>query len=1758
MSGSGSLRTFSKGLNFDKLTTLNAGIGGYYDTVDTVIRKYPPKKYNSISNEIDDILNSRNCRSIICTLNTDNITYGSGNYSIYYTPYIINNSNNAFKLFDNDISDILLNSAFFGTNYNGITGVYVGDNYLVDGTYKGEWVAIKLQTPIKLSNYKIHRLSTLPNNSPRSFKIYGSYDGIIWVSIDTVIDLSLGAYINNIYSKDIGNTNYYSYYAININAIFPNNETYCNFIELVLNGSEGRTTYVPVYGYDNNIGSYSHNAKLTITNNPYSWKTAIFKNIDSDYVSIGLYDLNSNSNPYIGAIDKTTDIFKDLYINNLGISSQPANLIGNVIINGKTTIGNSSNSKENNFILDVYSKTSNNLVLFRNSNSHLSFSVSNDSNFNINTSTNQIYINPTIYTTRIIVADNNCNLTSNAKLYINGNSIFNGSVNINGIISGDASGLSNIKINEMTIQSNTKIGANILNIASNSPLNINNNNQLYLNYDSNVFKINDSNQLSFANDSTGQTGLTFWLSADLDASDMTQVQKIFFNQGNSYVGIKNDNPLSCLFVGSYGNLLRVASDNVNDCYFSQLGTLDNIGNNNHTKIKLIAPFTQSSITSQNNYDVSGSIYYNISGNNPTHTFSYEHNNSIFPLMIINKQGTVFINSNNTSITNNEKLVVFGNVSIFNSNINNPARVIIGDSTNNNSLLQTFGRIIVGTSNSDANLYSLYINNDAKFNNNVNVNGVINAYSNVIVSSNLIIGGTINGNGCNLSNLKISSLFLDNSNNKLNANFLKINSNTGINVNSNNELFINYDTSKFMIVSNQLTLSNSIAGSSYWLSAQIGITDPSQVSRVYFNLNESYVGIKNDNPLSCLFVGRYGNLMRVASDNVNDCYFSQLGTVDSISNNNNTKIKLIAPFTQSSITSSNNYDISGSIYYNITGDNPTHTFNYESNGIISPLMIISRQGTVFINSNNTTLSNNEKLAVYGNVSIFNSNAANPARVIIGDSTNNNSLLQTFGRIIAGTSNSDANLYSLYINNDAKFNSNVNINGVINAYSNVIISSNLIIGGTINGNGCNLSNLKISSLFLDNSNNKLNANFLKINSNTGINVNSNNELFINYDTSKFMIASNQLTLSNSIAGSSYWLSAQIGITDPSQVSRVYFNLNESYVGIKNDNPLSCLFVGRYGNLMRVASDNVNDCYFSQLGTVDSISNNNNTKIKLIAPFAQSSITSSNNYDISGSIYYNITGNNPTHTFNYESNGVILPLMIISRQGTVFINSNNTTLSNNEKLAVYGNVSIFNSNATNPATVIIGDSVNNNSLLQTFGRIIVGTSNSDANLYSLYVNNNAKFNSNLVINCNLIIGGTINGNGCNLSNLKISSLFLDNSNNRLNANFLKINSNTGINVNSNNELFINYDTSKFMIASNQLTLSNSIAGSSYWLSAQIGITDPSQVSRVYFNLNESYVGIKNDNPLSCLFVGRYGNLMRVASDNVNDCYFSQLGTVDSISNNNNTKIKLIAPFSQASITSSNNYDISGSIYYNITGANPTHTFNYESNGVISPLMIINRQGTVFINSNSTTLSNNEKLAVYGNVSIFNSNAANPTRVIIGDSTNNNSLLQTFGRIIVGTSNSDANLFSLYVNSNVKFNSNVVINCNLIASNSVIFTNTLTVGQSATPALNLSGYQLNVNGNMGLSGNIFTISDETLKKNVKTYENALYQINNCRGVSFNYINDNNKINIGVIAQEIEKIIPEVVETNIDGIKNVNYLGLIGVLIEAIKELNKKIDNKI
>ena len=60
-------------------------------------------------------------------------------------------------------------------------------------------------------------------------------------------------------------------------------------------------------------------------------------------------------------------------------------------------------------------------------------------------------------------------------------------------------------------------------------------------------------------------------------------------------------------------------------------------------------------------------------------------------------------------------------------------------------------------------------------------------------------------------------------------------------------------------------------------------------------------------------------------------------------------------------------------------------------------------------------------------------------------------------------------------------------------------------------------------------------------------------------------------------------------------------------------------------------------------------------------------------------------------------------------------------------------------------------------------------------------------------------------------------------------------------------------------------------------------------------------------------------------------------------------------------------------------------------------------------------------------------------------------------------------------------------------------------------------------------------------------------RGVSYT---KDGKTEVGVIAQEVEEVVPEVVQTNDDGMKSVAYGNLVGVLIESVKELKAEIED--
>lgn len=87
---------------------------------------------------------------------------------------------------------------------------------------------------------------------------------------------------------------------------------------------------------------------------------------------------------------------------------------------------------------------------------------------------------------------------------------------------------------------------------------------------------------------------------------------------------------------------------------------------------------------------------------------------------------------------------------------------------------------------------------------------------------------------------------------------------------------------------------------------------------------------------------------------------------------------------------------------------------------------------------------------------------------------------------------------------------------------------------------------------------------------------------------------------------------------------------------------------------------------------------------------------------------------------------------------------------------------------------------------------------------------------------------------------------------------------------------------------------------------------------------------------------------------------------------------------------------------------------------------------------------------------------------------------------------------------------------------------------------------------------SDSRRKENIADLENSLQKITRLKGVSFNWRGDDAGLGeqIGLVAQQVEPVFPELVEDGPDGMKALNYIGLIAPLIEAIKEQQTKIEN--
>ena len=96
-------------------------------------------------------------------------------------------------------------------------------------------------------------------------------------------------------------------------------------------------------------------------------------------------------------------------------------------------------------------------------------------------------------------------------------------------------------------------------------------------------------------------------------------------------------------------------------------------------------------------------------------------------------------------------------------------------------------------------------------------------------------------------------------------------------------------------------------------------------------------------------------------------------------------------------------------------------------------------------------------------------------------------------------------------------------------------------------------------------------------------------------------------------------------------------------------------------------------------------------------------------------------------------------------------------------------------------------------------------------------------------------------------------------------------------------------------------------------------------------------------------------------------------------------------------------------------------------------------------------------------------------------------------------------------------------------------------------------ISGSITATGDITAFSDSRTKSNVETITEAMYKVKSLRGVSYVSKYDDD-VHIGVIAQEVERVVPEVVHTHPNGLKSVAYQNLVGLLIEAVKALELRV----
>ncbi len=176
-------------------------------------------------------------------------------------------------------------------------------------------------------------------------------------------------------------------------------------------------------------------------------------------------------------------------------------------------------------------------------------------------------------------------------------------------------------------------------------------------------------------------------------------------------------------------------------------------------------------------------------------------------------------------------------------------------------------------------------------------------------------------------------------------------------------------------------------------------------------------------------------------------------------------------------------------------------------------------------------------------------------------------------------------------------------------------------------------------------------------------------------------------------------------------------------------------------------------------------------------------------------------------------------------------------------------------------------------------------------------------------------------------------------------------------------------------------------------------------------------------------------------------------------------------------------------------------------------------------------------------------------------NSLLRDDGVGLSVGDSADAN-YTLYINDEYGYKSNISVNAGIgfYATCAGVLTGTLFKGEAS------SGVVMTMlqNGTLEVTGDLIAYgspSDKKLKENIKPIEKALDKVEKLEGVTFDWKENDKEVrqtwihDIGFIAQDVQKVIPELVRENEDGLLSMRHQGVTPILVEAIKELKAEIE---